>query len=179
MDLIASLDEAFSHAHSVISRVSPEQHDDPTPCSEWKVRDLLEHMVSVVGGIGAAVSGNEPQPFDPDADPAAQFEKAAAATLDAWRSPGAMDKTVNAGAGPMPGQVLAGINLLDTATHTWDLAKATGQPTALPDDVAAAAFEVSQQIVSPELRPGRFADAVSVDSQSATDRLVGFLGRNP
>jgi hypothetical protein len=39
---------------------------------------------------------------------------------------------------------VGGINLLDTATHTWDLAVATVQPPGLPDDVAGAALEASQ-----------------------------------
>ena len=46
------------------------------------------------------------------------------------------------GAVELPGRVLAGINLLDTATHTWDLATATGQPATLPDDVALTALEL-------------------------------------
>jgi uncharacterized protein (TIGR03086 family) len=80
----------------------------------------------------------------------------------------------------MPGRVLAGINLLDTATHTWDLATATGQPAELPDDVAAAALEAGRQIVSPELRNGRFGPEHTPPLDAdATSRLVAFLGRQP
>jgi uncharacterized protein (TIGR03086 family) len=83
-------------------------------------------------------------------------------------------------AGPMPGHVLAGINLLDTATHTWDLATATGQPPALPDDVATAALEASHAIISPETRPGRFGPEVPAPEGAApTEVLVAFLGRTP
>jgi uncharacterized protein (TIGR03086 family) len=92
-----------------------------------------------------------------------------------------MDKVIEAiAAGPMPGRVLAGINLLDTATHTWDLATATGQPAKLPDDVAAAALEAGRQIVSPELRDGRFGPECTPPLDAdATARLVAFLGRQP
>jgi hypothetical protein len=65
-------------------------------------------------------------------DPAAQFDKRNRITRGVAR-PGVLDKIVDGGPGPMPGRVLAGINLLDTATHTWDIATATGQPTQLPD----------------------------------------------
>ena len=80
----------------------------------------------------------------------------------------------------MPGRVLAGINLLDTATHTWDLATATGQPSTLPDGVATAALEVSRATISPELRPGRFGPEVPVAADAGpTEQLVAFLGRRP
>ena len=181
MDLLTALDQTFAHADGVIAGMRPEQLDDPTPCERWTVRDLLEHMIGVVDGIGASVSGEvADRPFELGLDPAAQFREVSAATLAAWRSPGKLDEVIDGGPGPMPGRVLAGINLLDTATHTWDLAAATGQPPALPDAVAIAALDVSQQIVSPELRTGRFGPEVTAcEGAGPTDRLVAFLGRRP
>jgi uncharacterized protein (TIGR03086 family) len=181
MDLLAALDQTFSHAGGVIAGVRPEQLDDPTPCEKWTVRDLLEHMIGVVDGMGASVSGAAPdRPFELGPDPAAQFRQASAATLAAWRTQGKLDEMIDGGPGPMPGQVLAGINLLDTATHTWDLATATGQPPSLPEGVAAAALDASHQIVGPEIRAGRFGPEVTADDGAGpTERLVAFLGRRP
>jgi uncharacterized protein (TIGR03086 family) len=80
----------------------------------------------------------------------------------------------------MPGRVLAGINLVDTATHTWDLATATGQSAQLPDDLAATVLEVSRATISPEIRSGRFGPEVTAPRGSGpTDQLVAFLGRQP
>ena len=180
MEILEALDLTFQHAQQVIGNVRPDQLDKKTPCAEWTVRDLLEHQIGVVAGLGAAAAG-EPRPeFTLSTDPAAQFAEVSAATMQAWRAPGALDQTVNAGPGPMPGRVLAGINLLDTATHTWDLATATGQPAALPDDVAEAAVEECRVIVSPELRVGRFGPEVAAPAGAdATTQLVAFLGRTP
>jgi uncharacterized protein (TIGR03086 family) len=180
VDLLAALDRTFQHARTVVADVRPEQYDEPTPCEAWTVRDLLAHMIGVVAGIGAAAAGTPPTaPFELSPDPAAQLERAAAASLEAWRAPGVLDRIVDAGAGPMPGRVLAGINLLDTATHTWDLAVATGRkPVALPEDVATAALDVSLQTITPELRPGRFDPEITPGPDAdATERLVAFLGR--
>ena len=180
MDLVDSLDRTFQHAHAVIARVRPDQHGDRTPCEEWTVKDLLEHMIGVVAGLGAAAVGAPRQEFRLGDDPGGQFEEAAAAALAAWRRPGVLEQIVDGGPGPMPGRVLAGINLLDTATHTWDLAVATGQPAGLPDVVAAAALETSLATISPEIRPGRFApEIVLPDGADLTGRLVAFLGRTP
>ena len=180
MDLIGSLDETFHHAHKVIGGVGADQYGDTTPCQEWTVRDLLEHMIGVVAGLGAAAAGSAPERFELASDPADQFDTAATAALAAWRAPGVLDRIIDAGPGPMPGRVLAGINLLDTATHTWDLATATGQPAALPDDVAIAALEASMATIRPEIRKGRFGPEVAVPADAdPTDRLVAFLGRTP
>jgi uncharacterized protein (TIGR03086 family) len=180
MELTDALDQTFTHAHGVIAGVRPDQLDNETPCSEWTVRDLLAHQIGVVAGMAAAASG-EPRPeFTLSAEPAAQFAQASAAAMDAWRAPGALDQIIDGGAGPMPGRVLASINLLDTATHTWDMAMATGQPTALPDDVAAAALEAAHMIVNDELRAGRFGPELAAPaSADPTAKLVAFLGRNP
>lgn len=180
MDIIDALEQTFDHAQGVIAGVRVDQYDDKTPCAEWSVRDLLDHMVGVVAGLGSAAAGNDPAPFELSDDPAAQFQSAAAAAMLAWRNPGVLDAIIDAGPGPMPGRVLAGINLLDTATHTWDLATATGQPATLPDAVAGAALEASRATISPEIRPGRFGPEVDAASgASPTDVLVAFLGRTP
>jgi uncharacterized protein (TIGR03086 family) len=181
MDLVDTLDQTFQHAQQIIAGVRPEQYDDKTPCTEWTVRDLLNHEIGVVAGLGAAATGTPRDTFTLGADPAGQFAEAAAAALAAWRTPGVMDRTLDAGAGPMPGHVLASINLVDTATHTWDLAKATDQPAKLPDDVAVAALDAGRMIItSPEMRGGRFGpEVLAPDGADATDRLVAFLGRTP
>jgi uncharacterized protein (TIGR03086 family) len=80
----------------------------------------------------------------------------------------------------MPGHVLAGINLLDTATHSWDLAIATGQDPTLPEEVAVAALDAGKTIISPEIRPGRFAPEVAPSPGAGpTAQLAAFLGRTP
>jgi uncharacterized protein (TIGR03086 family) len=178
MDVVDALEQTFAHTQTVIAGVHADQYEDKTPCSEWTVRDLLEHMIGVVAGLGTAATGGERTPFELGADPAGQFRTAAAATLAAWRQPGVLDRTIEARPGPMPGRALASINLLDTATHAWDLATATGQPQELPAPVAEAALAASRMIVNDDLRPGRFAPAVpAAAGASPTEQLVAFLGR--
>ena len=63
MELIDALEQTFQHADGVIGNVRPDQYDDPTPCSEWAVRDLLSHTIGVVAGLGAAAAGDPPTEF--------------------------------------------------------------------------------------------------------------------
>jgi Mycothiol maleylpyruvate isomerase N-terminal domain len=58
VDVIDALDETFRHTQGVIAGVRAEQYGDKTPCTEWTVRDLLEHMIGVVAGLGAAAAGS-------------------------------------------------------------------------------------------------------------------------
>ena len=72
---------------------------------------------------------------------------------------------------------LAGINLLDTATHRWDLAIATVSPAALPADVAETASKESNDRAPPELRQGRFGPEVAAPDGSRPDHPVRRVPR--
>ena len=180
MELIAALDKSFNHTHNVLLNVSPEHYASSTPCSEWDLRALLDHTIGVVHGLGCAAAGAQAGEFVLSDDPAGQFRAAADAALAAWSTPGVMEQIITAGAGPMPGSVLAGINLLDTTTHAWDIATTLGRPASVPDDVADVALQQARAIIAPEIRPGRFADPVEPPADAGpTDLLVCFLGRRP
>ena len=73
------------------------------------------------------------------------------------------------------------MDLLDTATHSWDIATATGQKAALPDELAATRLSVCQGFVTDEIRGfAGFDPAVPVAADAGpTDQLVAFLGRRP
>ena len=74
-----------------------------------------------------------------------------------------------------------GINLLDTATHSWDIARATSQAADLPDELAATVLSVCQGFVTDEIRTyAGFDPAVPVTADAGpTDQLVAVLGRRP
>ena len=182
--MLEALAQTFDHAAKIVAGVRPDQLDHPTPCRDWDVRALVAHMTGVVMNMGRGASDAElladmnAVPLDPDVG--AQFRAEADRTLTAWTA-GGLDREVNVGAGPMPAQVGIGINLLDTATHSWDLARATGQDANLPDGVAVAALAACQNIVTDDIRTfAGFEPAVHVaDDADPTGRLVAFLGRQP
>ena len=185
MEMLDVLSQTFDHTTKIVAGVGTDQLDAPTPCSEWPLRTLLAHMTGVVVNMGLGASGSELLPsiegfeIQPD-DLAAQFRTESDRTLAAWAKRSDGDE-VNVGAGPMPASVALGINLLDTATHSWDVARCTGQDANLPDAVAVAALACAHQIVSDEIRGfAGFAPATPTGPDaSPTDQLVAFLGRNP
>ena len=70
---------------------------------------------------------------------------------------------------------------MDTSTHAWDLARATGQPEDLPAELASLILEICHSFVTDEIRNfAGFAPAVGVSADaSSTTKLVAFLGRKP
>ncbi len=182
--MLEALSQTFDHTAKVVSGVGPEQLDGPTPCREWKVRDLLAHTTGVVINMGRGVGG---RPLLPDVnavpldrEPGVQFRTEADRTLAAWTARG-LEGSVDIGAGPMPAAAGISINVLDTATHSWDIARATGQSTALPDELAGFVLGIARGVVNDDIRSlAGFSPVVEVpDTADATDQLVAFLGRQP
>jgi uncharacterized protein (TIGR03086 family) len=82
--------------------------------------------------------------------------------------------------GELPGQMMAGICFVEHVTHGWDLAKATGQDTTIPDELIAEARGVVEPMDTMWRTEGVCGPQVAVpETASATDRYAGFMGRRP
>ena len=183
MELLDALSETFDHTAKIVGGVQPGQLDDPTPCTEWRTRQLLSHVMGVVANMGRAARGEEladMNAYPLDDDFASQFRTEAERTLVAWKTKQPTDE-VNVGAGPMPAQVAMTINLVDTTTHSWDIARATGQDATIPDELAGTALTAAKGFVNDDIR--NFVGInppVSVGADAgSTEQLVAFMGRKP
>jgi uncharacterized protein (TIGR03086 family) len=108
------------------------------------------------------------------------FRAASAAALAAFDEPGAAEKMVKLPFGEMPAGVAINIAIFDVATHTWDLAKGTGQTMQLDPEVLDAAYALAQEMI-PNMRAGGMVGEeviVAVDAPME-DRLAGLTGRTP
>jgi uncharacterized protein (TIGR03086 family) len=182
---VETLRSVYAHTGKVMAQVRPEHLDRPTPCTDWNVRELVNHTIGVMHGIATGVSGQpgsggDVADFTTGDGAGAAFEQAVAASLAAWTADGVFEGPVNIGAGEMPAEVAIGINVLDTLTHAWDLDEALGLDRSMDPALAEAALAASKMIVTDDLRAGRFALAVPIaDDAPAHDRLAAFLGRTP
>ena len=183
------LERSTAVAAEVLSKVKPEQLDDPTPCASWKVRDLINHMVGgsyffatvAETGTGPADDGDAPDFASTDYN--AAFTEGRKRAVDAFRAEGAMEKTMKLPFGEMPGSAFVMIATTDAFTHAWDLAKATGQSTNLDPQLAGQLLAAAKGFISDGFRgpePMPFSTAVEVpESAPVADQLAGFLGRTP
>lgn len=184
MKLPGLIDRAYEQGGEVVAGVQPDQLELPTPCDEWNVRQLLNHMVGGMHMFAMGARGDDP---DMEAitgdmlgdDPSSAFDDAARIANEAWRSEGALEREITIPVGAFPGSVAANICLFEAAVHAWDLATATGQPFHLDPDVASTCIEFTSGF-GEQQRQGPFGPAV-VPAEDATDteRLVAWLGRRP
>lgn len=181
------LEQAIQSTRAVLTGVTPEQLDAPTPCESWKVSDLINH---IVGGqfffassvSGQAADGAEPPDFSAG-DFVATFDQGAAADLAAFAEEGAMERIVHLPFGDMPGSAFFGLAATDTFTHGWDLARATGQASDLAPDLAAALLAGARASISDNFRGADSAAPFGPQQQapagaSNADQLAAFLGRS-
>jgi len=176
---------AFDQASRVIAGVSPAQMGQPTPCSEFDVRALNEHLVGVARRV-VAVGRGEPQTGRVDVSGIAEqgfakaFDEARLEAFATWADDSILTRVVVLPFATLPGAAAAGIYTMELTAHAWDLASGTGQLESLDPALAEAAFAVATQVLPPEPRGGEipFAAVVEVpEGASPYDRLAGYLGR--
>jgi uncharacterized protein (TIGR03086 family) len=181
------LERAAAGTLRAVQEVRPDQYDAPTPCPGWDVRALLNHLLAGNEYFAALARGERPDPalwtsdHLADGDPAARYDASSKAAVEAWRSPGALDRVAPLPSGA-PGPRLFDVYLMETAIHGWDLAKATGQPATLDDPVAQAVYDRWYGRVPDEVRQGGRVVGPEVESSPdapLTDRLLAYLGRTP
>ncbi len=191
MESYAAFEQAVMSTAGIVKLVRQDQMTAPTPCSEWDVRALLNHMIGTLW-LGQALLGDSQPRYAmapgglPDTDlagtgPAASYSVASEAVLAAASDGDALTRLHVTPLGEMPGPILAGFTTLDIFVHGWDLAKAIGQPVVLDDAVADHVLGFARQALgSEEMRAGRIGPALAVpETAPVGDRLAGFLGRQP
>jgi len=175
VDLLDQFDQSTQWSASKIPGAT-SRLDDRTPCEQWDVRTLLDHMIDTQNFFAARARGEEPAfpgktpPSLIGDDPEAAYEQARLETLRAHREPGALEKT-----GP-----LLGIAFCDQLIHGWDLATATGQDATMPDDLVQAAYAMLDGRLTDDQRGSAFKPAVDVpDNATVQDKLLAYTGRRP
>jgi uncharacterized protein (TIGR03086 family) len=184
---VAMLQRVVDTTTEVIGNTTSAQLANPTLCSEWTVKDVINHMVSGAtmfaisaeqGSIPDDVMGTLMSTDNVGNDPQGAWDTAAKRAMAAFGAPGVMEKIVKLPFGEMQAGVALNIAIFDVATHAVDLAKATGQSVA-DTELLEDALLIGQQMVGPGFRqPGIFDDAQPIDAKApVTDRLLAFAGR--
>ncbi len=179
-DPVALYRAATDRATAVVQAVRQDQLESPTPCTEWTVQQLIDHLVSGTEYLLSAAEQREAAP--PTDATAADFRRGVADVLKALDVPGVMEQTCVSPLGFewAVAQAVAG-TFMDVLIHTWDLARATGQYDALDSDLVCACTAMFLPDM-PELgrTAGIVGPAVEVgDDASDQNRLLAAMGRRP
>ncbi|MCV7258201.1 TIGR03086 family metal-binding protein [Mycobacterium shimoidei] len=179
MDLLVGHELAQDAFATVLANISAAQLGAPTPCSEWAIGDLIEHVLSGNELVACGIGVYEKPPNRPD-NLLDAHRATAAAAQQAFTSPGAMDAIFELPIGPVPGRFFLPMRAIDVLTHAWDLAIASSQSVHFDPELAATQLAAARQLVQPEFRgPGRpFGEPQPCAADRApADQLAAFLGR--
>src|SRR5437764_10097804 len=167
-------ERALEHTGRYVTSVKDGPWHEPTPDEEWDVRTLVNHVVSGNFWVAPLVEGKTIEEvgnrYEGDLlgdDPVAAYQQSAKEAAAAFNAPGAMQAACAVSYGPVPGEIYAGHRFVDVLIHGWDLAKATGQDTALPSDLVQACIEVVKP--QEELLAGSGAFGTDVKAPAGAD----------
>lgn len=177
---------ALQQATEVVKQVDPRQMEQPTPDTEWTVRDLMRHIACELAWTPDVVAGKTIQEVGDayegdllDASPTENWQRLADKAVAAVQAANE-EATAHLSYADVP----VGDYLIEAANdqlvHAWDLGQAIGV-TVVFDEVAAKqlyerAYERREELVG----SGLFAPAVDVpDSADTQTKLLGLLGRSP
>jgi uncharacterized protein (TIGR03086 family) len=171
-DDLAVLRRALDQLAGLVADVRPAAEDDPTPCADWRVRDLVDHVVAAPTRFARMlrdepVDWSAPTPAAGE-DPVGAFRAHAEDLLGAWREH----------SGPVEGPG-ADWQCAELAVHTWDLATALHASTsALDSEVAERGLAFMRAALTPENRGPVFGpEQPAPEGADAYARIAAFAGR--
>jgi uncharacterized protein (TIGR03086 family) len=186
------LERAIGYALGTVQDVTFRRLGRPTPCADWDVRRLLNHVNDSLDALceGAQSGHIGPAPVVGDGDEGAAdlviaFRDRAGRLLSAYGPAGQADCAIPAGVIfvgdlPLTASIMARVGAVEVAAHGWDISQACGPGRPVPPGLAADLLAVAEVFVPRAGRRCLFAEPVTVSAQaSPSDRLVAFLGRSP
>ena len=194
---LAGLHDRFAVASagfaSRLRLVRPGQWSSPTPCSEWDVRQLANHMTRGNLNYALLVQGGSGAEFlrlrEVDAlggDPPGSYAASVRTCAAAFGAPGALERVVDYPLGAVTGRQALAIRIADAVIHTWDLARATGAgdrlDAGLVEWIGANLAEIYAGLPETPVAPRtshRFfaAPEEAPGGASRQDRLLHLMGR--
>ena len=162
-----------------VAGVDADAWSTPTPCTEWTVRDLVGHVVTVHRHVAAGLDATALPPPATDPDLVAAWHAATTDVAAALADPERASAPVTGRFAPMPLEELIGRLLcIDTVVHTWDLARATAQDEHLDPAAVTIAFDGIRP--ADEMIRGAGGYGPKIDPPAGADeqiRFLYFLGR--
>lgn len=187
-ELPSAMPKAAASIRSVIHRITPEQFAARTPCEDFDVRALANHLLYWAPVLIAAARKEDPPRDRPPESEAALADGDWQQALDVrltelvsgWSLPEAWEGTTRMTSSEFPAAMAGSIALVDVVVHGWDFARATGQDFVVEPEVADAVLDIVRGMAEQGRKMGAFGPEVPVpDTAPPLDRALGLVGRDP
>ncbi len=177
---------ALQLADGFVDRITASDLTRATPCADWDLGQLLAHMIGQHRGFAAATrDGTAPvSAYAPVRFTLAEWHRSVDELLAAFDAADLAESVIEVElhpTKPLPMPVIIGAQLLDTAVHTWDVARSVDRTFTPDDELAEAVLKIAEPIPDDELReaPGAaFAHSLPATG-SPWERALALLGRDP
>jgi uncharacterized protein (TIGR03086 family) len=173
-------------ASSVLEAVQDHDLVGPTPCSEFDVAALVDHLLIVAWRIGALGRGEDAFAADSEdpsglslADTKTEWAVRIAEAQRVWSDGTALAKTITMPWATLPGNVALMAYVSELTVHTWDVATATGQRPTWDDAVVGASLELMHAMLPGGGREhSPFGPATAVGANAPViEQLAAWTGR--
>jgi uncharacterized protein (TIGR03086 family) len=186
---MSHLSDATEAMAAVVRTITDDQLSNKTPCTEYDVRALVNHLLfwgPSLAGAGRKEPVPQPAATEAEVDLAAGDWRGRLLALleditSSWAPPSAWEGETSMGTPHMlPAPVMGDMIVGELAVHGWDLAVATGQRLELPADLVAHLYETMSAGVEQGREMGMYGPQVAVPANAPTlDRILGLTGRDP
>jgi len=180
------LQRAVDQTGQIVAGMGVGQLGLSTPCTEWNVRDLVNHLISSLYMFSQAAMGApfNLQDFGVDRvryDAVVSYAQEAAKLKVALGRVGVLEQEWQLSFGETPGWLAVDIAIIEFVTHGWDLAKATNTKVELDPELSKVALANAQELISQFGRQeGVFGPEVETSGEvDAHQVLAAYLGRDP
>ncbi|MEV7681712.1 TIGR03086 family metal-binding protein [Streptomyces sp. NPDC088341] len=176
------LEVAADRTVTVVRGITDDQLAAPTPCAEYDVHALADHLFQVVVNFQALAAKKDADfgaaPEHLAGEWRERFAEETVRLAAAWDAPGAEEGT--SGAMGLPARTVGAMVVGDLAVHGWDLARATGQPYD-PDPALVGMLGEEFAALAPMARKmGVFGEPVAVtEGAGPFEVLLAATGRDP
>lgn len=172
MHPVSDLADVLSEVGQLIESFDEHQWTAPTPCDDWDVRAVLDHVLDLQRNFRVTMTGGA-KPEN------STFKDNATVLLAAFGAEGALERTVTTRLGQISGETALNILTMEHLAHGWDMAQAVGRRPSFDEAVVERVIAFST-MMGPKLPPRlrRFKDPrPAPESAPAIDRLAALLGR--
>jgi uncharacterized protein (TIGR03086 family) len=176
MDEVVAAEASLAVIQGVLRQVVSTDREKPTPCADFTVHQLADHLLDTLVSLGAMAGAELTRAEAPTLEDA--VSTLASDAIEAWRRRG-LEGMAMSPFGEAPAPVLAGIVSIELLLHAWDFAQATGATITVSDAVVEHVAASAAKVI-PGARGRAFADEVVADAGSdALTRLAAYSGRTP
>ncbi|WP_371644501.1 TIGR03086 family metal-binding protein [Streptomyces mirabilis] len=185
--LTAFHQEALRTFTERVRQITDAQWNHSTPCAEWSVRDLVNHLAGeqlwaplLLSGLTIDQVGDR---FDGDVlgpDPVLRWERVAAEAAAAFSAPGVRAGEVHLSYGTRSAVHYLQEMADDLVVHSWDLGRAIEVRTPIPPSLVTSILARYEPRKEELAKPPYFRPALLIsDSAPAEARMAALFGRDP